>query len=117
MLSTTRPDAYRQQGGDLVRISSAPDDRAPPWRICPRDRRRLPRGLAPADPYPIALTAASKTPAAASFLAFLESPETRRFFAAQGFRVLDQRLASRGGGRAAGARIPSPETNCPAPLL
>jgi molybdate transport system substrate-binding protein len=39
--------------------------------------------------YPIALTAASRSPAAAAFLAFLESPAARRFFEAQGFRVLD----------------------------
>ncbi|HEX9488919.1 MAG TPA: molybdate ABC transporter substrate-binding protein [Stellaceae bacterium] len=39
--------------------------------------------------YPIALTATSKSPAAAAFLAFLESPAARRFFEAQGFRVLD----------------------------
>ncbi len=39
--------------------------------------------------YPIALTAAGKSPAAAAFLAFLESPRARRFFEAQGFRVLD----------------------------
>jgi molybdate transport system substrate-binding protein len=38
--------------------------------------------------YPIALTAASKNPEAAKFLAFLESPAARPVFEKQGFTVL-----------------------------
>lgn len=38
--------------------------------------------------YPIALTAASKNPAAAKFLAFLESPAARPAFEKQGFTLL-----------------------------
>jgi molybdate transport system substrate-binding protein len=38
--------------------------------------------------YPIALTAASKSPDAAKFLAFLESPAARPFFEKQGFTLL-----------------------------
>ena len=38
--------------------------------------------------YPIALTAASKSPDAAKFLAFLESPAARPYFEKQGFTVL-----------------------------
>jgi molybdate transport system substrate-binding protein len=39
--------------------------------------------------YPIARTAIGKSPVAAAFLAFLESPAARRWFEAQGFRVLE----------------------------
>ena len=38
--------------------------------------------------YPVAITAASKSPAAASYLDFLKTPEARRLFEAQGFTVL-----------------------------
>ena len=38
--------------------------------------------------YPIALTSSSKTPAAAKFLAFLESPAAKPLFERQGFTVL-----------------------------
>ncbi len=38
--------------------------------------------------YPIALTASSKNPEAATFLAFLESDAAKPFFEKQGFRVL-----------------------------
>ena len=40
--------------------------------------------------YPIALTAASKNPDAAKFLAFLESPAARPAFEKQGFTVLNE---------------------------
>jgi molybdate transport system substrate-binding protein len=50
-------------------------------------------GVFPADTYPpiiypIALTASSKNPEAATFLAFLESDAAKPFFEKQGFRVL-----------------------------
>lgn len=38
--------------------------------------------------YPVALTATSKTPAAADFLAFLGGPEAAKVFEAEGFTVL-----------------------------
>ena len=51
-------------------------------------------GVFPADThppiiYPIALTATSKNPDAAKFLAFLEGPQAKPFFVKQGFTVLD----------------------------
>ncbi|HZB90663.1 MAG TPA: molybdate ABC transporter substrate-binding protein [Stellaceae bacterium] len=48
----------------------------------------FPADTVPPIVYPIALTAASKDAGAAKFLAFLESPAARPFFAKQGFTLL-----------------------------
>jgi len=48
----------------------------------------FPSGSVPPIIYPIALTATSRNPGAAKFLAFLESPVAKPFFMKQGFSVL-----------------------------
>ena len=48
----------------------------------------FPENTHPPIVYPIALTSRSKTPAAAKFLAFLESPAAKPLFERQGFTVL-----------------------------
>jgi molybdate transport system substrate-binding protein len=49
----------------------------------------FPAGSHPPIIYPVAVTAAAKTPGAAALLAFLKSPAAQDIFKAQGFRLLE----------------------------